>query len=135
MEEQRYPVSQADFETIRERGFVYVDKTEYIHRLVSDGVFYFLGRPRRFGKSLLISTIKAYFEGKRNLFKGLAIDRLQPGEWKVRPVLRLDLSADIYNERDSLVNALSSILSRWEKECGIRELKPKIGRASCRERV
>lgn len=83
MEEQRYPVSQADFETIRERGFVYVDKTEYIHRLVSDGVFYFLGRPRRFGKSLLISTIKAYFEGKRNLFKGLAIDRLQPGEWKV----------------------------------------------------
>ena len=126
MEEQRYPVSQADFETIRERGFVYVDKTEYIHRLVSDGVFYFLGRPRRFGKSLLISTIKAYFEGKRNLFKGLAIDRLQPGEWKVRPVLRLDLSADIYNERDSLVNALSSILSRWEKECGIRELKPTL---------
>ena len=126
MEEQRYPVSQADFETIRERGFVYVDKTGYIHRLVSDGVFYFLGRPRRFGKSLLISTIKAYFEGKRNLFKGLAIDRLQPGEWKVRPVLRLDLSADIYNERDSLVNALSSILSRWEKECGIRELKPTL---------
>lgn len=79
MEEQRYPVSQADFETIRERGFVYVDKTEYIHRLVSDGVFYFLGRPRRFGKSLLISTIKTYFENKRELFKGLAVDRLQPG--------------------------------------------------------
>lgn len=128
MEEQRYPVSQADFETIRENDFVYVDKTEYIYHLVCKPGYYFLGRPRRFGKSLLISTIKAYFEGKRGLFKGLAIDRLQPGEWVARPVLRLDLSADIYTERDSLTNALSSILSRWEKACGITDLKPTLSK-------
>lgn len=96
MKEQSYPVSMASFETIRERGFVYVDKTEYVHRLVSDGVFYFLGRPRRFGKSLLLSTIKAYFEGKRELFKGLAIDSLQAGEWKRYPVLHLNLSGKAY---------------------------------------
>ncbi len=126
MEEQRYPVSQADFETIRERGFVYVDKTEYIHRLVSDGVFYFLGRPRRFGKSLLISTIKAYFEGKRNLFKGLAIDRLQQGEWKRFPVLHLNLSGKAYVDGGSLTSHLGMYLDDWESSFKIEKRQDSV---------
>ena len=126
MEEQRYPVSQADFETIRERGFVYVDKTGYIHRLVSDGVFYFLGRPRRFGKSLLISTIKAYFEGKRNLFKGLAIDRLQQGEWKRFPVLHLNLSGKAYVDGGSLTSHLGMYLDDWESSFKIEKRQDSV---------
>lgn len=121
MKEQSYPVSMASFETIRERGFVYVDKTEYVHRLVSDGVFYFLGRPRRFGKSLLLSTIKAYFEGKRELFKGLAIDSLQAGEWKRYPVLHLNLSGKAYIDSGSLTSHLAMYLDDWERNFNIEK--------------
>lgn len=77
----KYPLSTADFERIRTDGYLYIDKTDYVHALVSNGIFYFLSRPRRFGKSLLLSTLEAYFLGKRHLFKGLALDRLQPGDW------------------------------------------------------
>ena len=75
MANQKYPVGIETFSELIEEGYVYVDKTEYIHRLIERGKYYFLSRPRRFGKSLLLSTIKSFFEGRRNLFKNLAIDQ------------------------------------------------------------
>ena len=73
----KYPIGIQSFEHIREDGYVYVDKTAQLYNLVSEGTIYFLSRPRRFGKSLLVSTLKAYFQGKKELFKGLAIDALE----------------------------------------------------------
>ncbi len=70
----KYPIGIQNFEDLCTKGFVYVDKTEYIHRLADRGKYYFLSRPRRFGKSLLLSTMSAYFEGKRELFRGLALE-------------------------------------------------------------
>ena len=72
----KYPIGIQEFEKIIENGYVYVDKTALIYDLVTQGTIYFLSRPRRFGKSLLVSTLKAYFQGKKELFKGLAIDEL-----------------------------------------------------------
>ena len=74
MEKRIYPIGIQNFEKLRKDGYVYVDKTAWVHRLVTTGSYYFLSRPRRFGKSLLISTLEAYFLGKRELFKGLAIE-------------------------------------------------------------
>lgn len=76
MEKRIYPIGIQDFEKLRKDGYVYVDKTAWVHRLVTTGSYYFLSRPRRFGKSLLISTLEAYFLGKRELFKGLAIEQV-----------------------------------------------------------
>ena len=76
MEKRIYPIGIQNFEKLRKDGYVYVDKTAWVHRLVTTGSYYFLSRPRRFGKSLLISTLEAYFLGKRELFKGLAIDQV-----------------------------------------------------------
>lgn len=70
----KYPIGVQNFESLRRDGYLYIDKTELIYKLVSEGRYYFLSRPRRFGKSLLISTLEAYFQGKKELFKGLAID-------------------------------------------------------------
>ena len=76
MEKRIYPIGIQNFEKLRKDGYVYVDKTAWVHRLVTPGSYYFLSRPRRFGKSLLISTLEAYFLGKRELFKGLAIEQV-----------------------------------------------------------
>ena len=84
----KYPIGIQDFEKLRREDYLYVDKTEIIFRLVNNGSYIFLSRPRRFGKSLLLSTIKAYFEGKKELFEGLAIESLEK-EWKRYPVLML----------------------------------------------
>ena len=92
----RYPIGQADFGEIRRAGCLYIDKTMYINQLVSSGKYFFLSRPRRFGKSMLISTMEAYFRGERELFKGLAIDRLEPEEWTKYPVLHLDFTPVSY---------------------------------------
>ena len=86
-----YPIGIQNFESLRNDGFFYVDKTALMYRLVSTGRYYFLSRPRRFGKSLLISTLEAYFQGKRELFDGLAVADLEK-EWKRYPVLHLDLN-------------------------------------------
>lgn len=75
--ERLYPIGIQNFEDLRRNGYIYVDKTALIHRLVRTGKYYFLGRPRRFGKSLMISTLEAYFQGKRELFKGLDIEKLE----------------------------------------------------------
>ena len=84
----KYPIGIQDFEGLRKDGYLYVDKTEIIYQLVTQSKYIFLSRPRRFGKSLLLSTIKAYFEGKKELFEGLAIESLEK-EWKRYPVLML----------------------------------------------
>ena len=82
----KYPIGIQSFEKLRKEGFLYVDKTKYIYELVDQGVYYFLSRPRRFGKSLLISTIEAYFQGKKELFDGLAIQQ-EEKEWNSYPIL------------------------------------------------
>ena len=114
----KYPIGQADFGEIRRAGCVYVDKTMYIHQLVSSGKFYFLSRPRRFGKSMLITTMEAYFNAERELFKGLAIEKLEPEEWTKYPVLHLDFTRSGYNRDEDLPRALNSFLDEWEKEFG-----------------
>ena len=113
----KYPIGIQTFEKLRKEGFVYVDKTALVHKMVHEGNYYFLSRPRRFGKSLLISTLKAYFEGKRELFHGLAMEQLEQ-EWRVHPVLHLDLNIEKYASSESLENILESNLSLWEKLYG-----------------
>ena len=87
----KYPIGIQSFEQIREEGYVYVDKTALIYKLASEGKIYFLSRPRRFGKSLLISTLENYFLGRKELFRGLAIDSLEK-EWAEYPVFHLDFN-------------------------------------------
>lgn len=113
-----YPVSIQSFRKIREDNYVYVDKTMYIHELANPGGFFFLSRPRRFGKSLLISTMENYFRGKRDLFRGLAIDRLEPEEWTKYPVLHLDFTRRGYNTSEDLPKVLGDHLDIWEREYG-----------------
>ena len=117
----KYPIGMASFREIRKGGYQYVDKTMYIHQLVSQGKYFFLSRPRRFGKSLLVSTLEHYFRGHRELFKGLAIDSLEPEEWKRHAVLHLDLNGKRYAAESDLYSQLNSHLNAWEKEYGSQE--------------
>lgn len=117
MEEAKYPIGIQSFENIRRGGYLYVDKTAYIQRLVSYGAYYFLSRPRRFGKSLLLSTIEAFFRGRRDLFEGLAIDSMD-WDWAEYPVLHLDLSGKEYTETGQLDNILNEYLSQWSDRYG-----------------
>ena len=110
----KLPIGIQDFESLRIDGYEYIDKTEHIYRLVSEGRYYFLSRPRRFGKSLLLSTIKALFLGKRELFKGLAIDQKEDWDWAVHPVLHLDLNTNKYDKAEVLEQKLDASLSEWE---------------------
>lgn len=112
-----YPIGIQNFEKLRKDGYFYVDKTALIYQLVKTGSYYFLSRPRRFGKSLLISTLQAYFEGKKELFVGLAIEQLEK-DWVKRPVLHLDLNIERYDTSESLDNILEKTLSGWEKLYG-----------------
>ena len=115
----KYPIGIQSFENIRTGGFVYVDKTALIYQLADLGKYYFLSRPRRFGKSLLISTLEAYFLGKKELFEGLALERLET-EWERYPVLHLDLNARNYENEDSLRAELNKHLSGWEEHYGLK---------------
>ncbi|KAA6301369.1 MAG: hypothetical protein EZS26_002458 [Candidatus Ordinivivax streblomastigis] len=114
---RKFPIGIQDFENLRQNNFLYVDKTAYIYRLASEGNPYFLGRPRRFGKSLLISTIKAYFLGKRELFEGLAIAQLEK-EWVEYPVFHFDMNVENYIDSASLELALDSNLRPLEEIWG-----------------
>lgn len=115
-----YPIDSANFKWIRENGFVYVDKTRYIHLLLrSKGKYYFLARPRRFGKSLFLDTLAEYFMGHRSLFEGLEICRYHPHEWEAYPVIRLNLSGQAYHEKDTLFAHLSAVLRNFEEEFGV----------------
>ena len=113
----KYPIGIQHFEKLRTDGFVYVDKTALVHKMVQEGNYYFLSRPRRFGKSMLISTLKAYFEGKRELFQGLAMEQLEQ-EWRVHPVLRLDLNTEKYDSPDSVDKKLDREFKVWENLYG-----------------
>ena len=113
----KYPIGLQDFRKILEGGYVYVDKTALIRRLVDNGSYYFLSRPRRFGKSLLLSTIAAYFRGEQALFKGLAIAETT-AEWVKHPVLHLDLGGQTYTDAESLHELLNVRLNEWEKLYG-----------------
>lgn len=117
-----YPVDSASFRKIREGGYLYVDKTSYIHKMVEEGRgnYIFLARPRRFGKSLLVSAMQEYFEGNRQLFKGLAIDILQPEKWDKYPVLHFDLSGSPYTQKEDLENILNNRLGIYEREFGVK---------------
>ena len=112
-----YPIGIQSFEDIRRGGYVYVDKTELIYKLAATGKYYFLSRPRRFGKSLLVSTMEAYFQGKKELFEGLAIASLEK-EWTEYPVLHFDLSGVAYNHEDVIEKVLDNALCKWEREYG-----------------
>ena len=120
-----YPIGMQTFSEIREEDFLYVDKTEYIYRMThTSGKYFFLSRPRRFGKSLLVSTMQSYFEGKKELFKGLAVDKLEK-EWTEYPVLHFDMSGGKHMEPEQLKLYLGYILEDQEKKWGINE--PRIG--------
>ena len=99
------------------RSYLYVDKTEIVYRLATSGSYFFLSRPRRFGKSLLLSTLHAYFEGKRELFDGLAVSRLET-KWEQHPVLHLDLNTRNYKDAEALTGLLNEYLEKWEAVYG-----------------
>ena len=108
-----YPVGIQNFESLRKDGYFYVDKTEQMYRLVTTGSYYFLSRPRRFGKSLLISTLEAYFQGKKELFEGLAVYGLEK-EWKRYPVIHLDLNAKKFDTEEDLIRLIDRQLLVYE---------------------
>lgn len=112
-----YPIGIQNFESLRKDGYLYVDKTKLIYQLAKTGRYYFLSRPRRFGKSLLISTLEAYFSGKKELFKNLAIEELEK-EWIKHPILHIDLNTEKYDTPESLENILNFTLVKWERLYG-----------------
>ena len=114
---RKLPIGIQSFEKIRTGGFTYIDKTDLIYQLASTKSPYFLSRPRRFGKSLLMSTLEAYFLGKKELFTGLAMETLET-EWKEYPVLHLDLNARNYDSKEALVAILNQHLEKWEAKYG-----------------
>ena len=114
----KYPIGIQSFDQIIEEGYVYVDKTDIIHRLVNEGKIYFFSRPRRFGKSLLVSTLKNYFLGRKELFKGLVINSLE-SEWTVYPVFHLDFNGSNFIEKGVLEKRLHTYVKDWESEYGI----------------
>ena len=123
---RKLPIGVQSFEKMREDGYVYVDKTAYVWGLVQTTGQYFLSRPRRFGKSLLVSTLRAYFEGRRDLFRGLAIERLEEGAateegrepWQARPVFSLSFNAGNYTREGALEAKLEALLTGLELEWG-----------------
>ncbi len=120
------PIGVQDFEKLRNGDYLYVDKTELLYRLVSTGSYYFLSRPRRFGKSLLLSTLHAYFSGKKELFKGLAIEKLEK-DWTKYPVLHLDLNTGNYTDVEALNNKLNVTLDAWEEAYGRNAAEKMLG--------
>ena len=109
----KYPIGIQDFESIINGNYVYVDKTALIYRLVTEGKIYFLSRPRRFGKSLLVSTLEAYFQGRKELFKGLAIDELEK-EWAEYPVFHIDFNGSNFTKPYTLEEVIEKFLSDQE---------------------
>ena len=117
MSHKIYPIGIQNFEKIRNDGYFYIDKTALMYQMVKTGSYYFLSRPRRFGKSLLVSTLEAYFQGKKELFEGLAVEKLEK-DWIKYPILHLDLNIEKYDTSESLDNILDKSLTAWEKLYG-----------------
>lgn len=116
----KYPIGIQDFEKLRTNGYSYVDKSRFVYKLATEGEYYFLSRPRRFGKSLFLSTLEAYFQGKKELFEGLAIYDLET-EWKKYPIFHIDLNTANFREKDSLYTVLNDYLTTWESKYETRE--------------
>ena len=116
----KYPIGIQNFEDLRRNGYAYVDKTQFVYKLADEGKYYFLSRPRRFGKSLFLSTLEAYFQGKKELFEGLAIYEKET-EWKQYPIFHIDLNTANFREEGCLYNVLNDNLTAWEDKYGTRE--------------
>ena len=114
----KYPIGIQTFEQIVRDDYTYIDKTDLVYKLAKGGKIYFLSRPRRFGKSLLISTLESYFLGKKELFKGLKIDELET-EWKEYPVFHIDFNSDDITDPNILDKSINFYINGWEKEYGI----------------
>ena len=122
----KYPIGIQTFENIIEDGFVYVDKTDMVYSLATEGKVYFLSRPRRFGKSLLISTLESYFLGKKELFKGLKIEALEK-DWKVYPVLHVDFGTGKFTDVNALNDVLDGQISEWENAYQVETMYKDFG--------
>ena len=114
MNERFLPIGIQDFKKLRTFNNIYVDKTSYIYELARTSTPYFLSRPRRFGKSLLLSTMEYYFCGKKDLFKGLAIEKLEK-DWVQYPVIKISFGRSSYESHDSLIAVIDNILSEHER--------------------
>ena len=123
----KYPIGIQSFDQIIEDGFVYVDKTDLLYSLVKEGKIYFLSRPRRFGKSLLVSTLKNYFLGRKELFKGLRMEGLEK-EWLTYPVFHVDFNGSDFTSGDVLEGILDGMVKGWEREYGGTEDFTDVGR-------
>ena len=122
-----YPIGIQDFAKLRENNFVYVDKTDMVFDITKNDGVYFLSRPRRFGKSLLVSTIKYYFEGRHDLFKGLKIENLEK-KWETYPVFEIDFNGSNYTDADALEQTLNGYLIKWEQQYGVKPATDQPGR-------
>ena len=111
----KYPIGIQSFDRLREDGFVYVDKTALVYNLVQTGSIYFLSRPRRFGKSLLVSTLACYFQGRKELFDGLAIADLEK-DWLQYPIFRIDFNGGPYTQPGVLEATIEGYLGNWEEK-------------------
>lgn len=125
----KYPIGIQSFPKLREEGFTYVDKTRFLISLINNPGYYFLSRPRRFGKSLLLSTLHAYFDGRRDLFRGLDLDTAGV-DWTPSPVLYFDLNSGIYDRENGLNERLSLTLEQYEKQYSIYLPDPRLNPAS-----
>lgn len=129
----KYPIGIQTFEQIIEEGYVYVDKTDMVYSLANEGKVYFLSRPRRFGKSLLLSTLRAYFEGRKELFKGLKIEALEKN-WHRHPIFHLDFNGIDYTMPNALRANLEGYFVQWEEAYGVTP-GPDFNPASRFERI
>ena len=118
----KYPIGIQTFSQIIEQGFVYVDKTDMVYSLATEGKVYFLSRPRRFGKSLLLSTLRAYFEGRKELFRGLKMEALEK-DWHPHTVFHLDFNGENFTIAGTLEMYLNVCLARWEREYDITPME------------
>ncbi|HBF04604.1 MAG TPA: hypothetical protein DDW28_00265, partial [Prevotella sp.] len=126
MARKLYPIGLQTFERIRKEDRLYIDKTEYVYRMAhTNSTYFFLSRPRRFGKSLLTTTLESYFLGKKELFKGLAIEKLET-EWTEYPVLHFDMSMGKHMEKDQLQRYLLFILVNNERKYGIKGISESV---------
>ena len=122
----KYPIGIQSFEKIRREGYVYVDKTRLMWKMISEGSYYFLSRPRRFGKSLMVSTLEAFFSGEHELFEGLYVDSVE-WEWQEYPIFHLDLNTEKYDTVEALTNKLELFLSEKEGICGRNPYEKSLG--------
>ena len=121
MEMRKLPIGIQDFERLIKEKYIYVDKTEYVYKLAKSGLPYFLSRPRRFGKSLFLSTLRAYFEGKKELFNGLKIIELEgdgPDAWQKYPVFYFDFNKKNFKTDTALEEVIEEHLKEWESIYG-----------------